>query len=345
MKKQKVSIKDIAAQLNISKTTVSFILNGKAKEKRISEKLVDKVLKLVEEVGYQPNQLAQSLRTGKTKILGLMVEDISNQFFSSVAKYIESKAHEHGYKIIYCSTENDNTRARDFLKMFHNLGVDGYILTPTDGIADEIQWLISQGENVILFDRNFDDVAADFVMVDNTTSTYNGTRHLIEQGSKKIAFITLDSGQPQMVARLEGYENAMQEHQLQPLCFPLTFKNNYKEFTSEIATILKENASIDAVLFGTNYLGVSGLEAVATLKLEIPKQLAVVSFDDNDLFRITTPTITAISQPLEEIAETIITTLLDKMGSSEKSNASKKPLAHFLPTQLIIRKSSMKEAG
>lgn len=341
MKKEKVSIKDIATKLNISKTTVSFILNGKAKEKRISDKLVEKVLKFVKEVGYQPNQLAQSLRTGKTKILGLMVEDISNPFFSSVAKHIESRAHQHGYKIIYCSTENDSNRAKDFLKMFHNLGVDGYILTPPEGIAQDVQWLISQGENVILFDRNFDEVAVDFVMVDNEASTYNGTSHLIAQGFKNIAFITLASKQPQMLARLKGYEKALQEHKLPSLSFPLAFKNNHREFLTEITSILKENTLIDAVLFGTNYLGVSGLEAVASLRLKIPNDLAVVSFDDNDLFRITKPTITAISQPLEKISETIITILIEKMTSSEKkSNAVQK---HFLPTELIVRNSSLKK--
>lgn len=342
MNKGKLSIKDIAAQLAISKTTVSFILNGKAKEKRISEQLVEKVLALVKQVGYKPNQLAQSLRTGKTKILGLMVEDISNPFFSAIAKHIESKAYQNGYKIIYCSTENNDERAKDFLRMFHNLNVDGYILTPPQGIKEDIQWLVEQGENVILFDRNFEGIYADFVMADNEEGTYNGTQHLIEQGYQKIAFITLSSQQPQMEGRKKGYEMAMEASNLFPLIQSIDFKSNYQNYTEEITAFIKENPTLDAILFGTNYLGVSGLEAIATIGLKISEDLAIVSFDDIDLFRINTPTITAISQPLEKIAESIINTLLENMDL-KKGNESKSSEGKYISTNLIVRQSSVKK--
>lgn len=342
MNKGKLSIKDIATQLNISKTTVSFILNGKAKEKRISEQLVEKVLALVKEVGYKPNQLAQSLRTGKTKILGLMVEDISNPFFSAVAKHIETKAYESGYKIIYCSTENDDERAKDFLRMFHNLNVDGYILTPPQGIEEDIQWLVDQGENVILFDRNYKDISTDFVMANNEEGTYNGTQHLIEQGYQNIAFITLSSQQPQMEGRKNGYERAMKDSKLPPFSHAIKFSSSHQDYTKEIKSFLKYNSSLDAILFGTNYLGVSGLEAIATLGLKIPDDLAIVSFDDIDLFRINTPTITAISQPLEKISESIINTLLENMDL-KKVNGRRSIEGKFISTNLIVRQSSVKK--
>src|ERR1700761_4352763 len=101
---KKVSIKDIAAQLNISTTTVSFILNGKGKEKGISDVLTERVLKYVKEIGYTTNQLAKSLRTGKTNIISLLIENIDDPFFSSVAGYVEAEANQRGYKIIYGST-------------------------------------------------------------------------------------------------------------------------------------------------------------------------------------------------------------------------------------------------
>src|SRR5690606_28769055 len=121
MQKLKPSINDLAKKLKISKTTVSFILNGKAKEKRISDTLVEKVKKEALKSGYQPNQFAKGLRTGRTNIIGLMVEDISNPFFASIAKNIEDKVYLNGYKIIYCSTENDKNRGREFLNMFLTL--------------------------------------------------------------------------------------------------------------------------------------------------------------------------------------------------------------------------------
>lgn len=102
----------------MSITTVSLVLSGKAKEKRISDVLAQRVLKYVDEVGYKPNQLAKSLRTGKTCVIGLMVEDIANPFFTTVTGLIEKKALARGYRIIYCSTNNDTAKTRDLLTVF-----------------------------------------------------------------------------------------------------------------------------------------------------------------------------------------------------------------------------------
>src|SRR5688572_26891411 len=118
MKRKKISISDIARKLRVSPTTVSFVLNGRSKEKRVSEEVVRKIKNYVEKVGYKPNTFAQSLRTGKSRIIGLMIEDISNPFFASVAKLIEDRAYQDGYKIMYCSTHNDQKKARDLIKMF-----------------------------------------------------------------------------------------------------------------------------------------------------------------------------------------------------------------------------------
>ena len=111
MKKKRISIKDIAAHLNISVTTVSFVLNGKAEEKHISKALTEKVLKYVQEVNYTPNQIAQSLRTGQSKILVFMVEDISNLFFAQLARLIEDLAYKKGYKVLFCSNDNDDKKS------------------------------------------------------------------------------------------------------------------------------------------------------------------------------------------------------------------------------------------
>lgn len=315
-RKNRLSINDIANRLNISKTTVSFILNGKAKEKRISDQLTQRVLALVEEVGYRPNHLAQSLRTGKTKILGLMVEDISNAFFAGIAKIIEDTASRFGYRIIYCSTENKKERTQEFLNMFDIMGVDGYIITPPGNIEPDLKRLIEKGKEVVLFDRHFTDVATDYVVVNNQESTYNGTQHLVHQGYKNIAFITLHSDQSQMEARLKGYQQAIQEHRLAEQVCKLPYLSlNYESYVQRIIQFLNESSEIDALLFGTNYIGISGLEALARLKVDIPNQMAVMSFDDTDLFRIHRPSITAIAQPLETIAQTIISTLIDNIDS------------------------------
>mgnify|MGYP000403197892 CR=1 FL=1 len=139
--KKKILIHDIAKHLDVSIATVSLVLNGKAKEKRISDALAERVLKYVAEVGYKPNQLAKSLRTGKTHVIGLMVEDIANAFFAKIAALIEKKALARGYRIIYCSTNNDVAQTRDLLAMFQERHVDGYALAVPPGVEAEVRAL------------------------------------------------------------------------------------------------------------------------------------------------------------------------------------------------------------
>jgi LacI family transcriptional regulator len=337
MTKTKPSIGDIAKKLNISTTTVSFILNGKAKEKRISDEVVRKVLKHIEKVGYRPNLFAQSLRTGKTNIIGLMVEDISNPFYASIARKIEEKVYMNGYKIVYCSTENDKRRGKEFLDMFTTLGVDGCIIAPTMGMEKDISAIIDKGKNIVLFDRKFKNKGVDAVMVDNKGGMYNAVKHLVERGYKNIAMVALALDKPEKEDRIIGYSNAIADYGLRSYVYPLSFKVEYLDYVEEITGILRENRKLDAVVFGTNYLGISGLEAINRLKLKIPKDLAIVSFDDHDLFRIHKPGITVIAQPIEEIAQTAIETLLHKL---QHAGDQKKPKTMYLPTSLIVRDSS-----
>ena len=213
--KKNLSITDIARQLNISITPVSFILNGKAREKRISQEVSEKVLKLVEELNYKPNQLAKSLRTGKTNIIGLIVEDISNAFFSNSARLIEEVAYKKGYRIIYCSTENDVAKTKELISMFQERHVDGYIITPSEGIEEEVELLLKQNLPVVLFDRALPELTSNYVGIDNFGSAYNGVLHLLEQDFERVAFITSDSHQTQMAERRQGYEQAMEQHHKQ----------------------------------------------------------------------------------------------------------------------------------
>lgn len=336
---KKLSIKDIAKELKISATAVSFILNGKAKEKRISEEVVKKVEKFVAKTGYKPNSLARSLRTGKTHTIALMIEDIANPFFANIARMIEEKAYKSGYKIIYSSSDNDPSKTKELIQMYRERHVDGYIITPPEDIKEEITSLIAAGLPVVLFDRSVPGVDCDAVVISNEQSTYEATKHLADQGFKNIAFITLNSLQMQMQDRLNGYEKALAEKKMTSLVKELTFTSatDSEELIRHISAFLKRKPGIDAVIFGTNYIGVSGLKAIRNLGLDIPGDLAVVSFDDHDVFQLNSPSITAIAQPIEQIAETLITLLLGKLAGPAKTKEAR---TIVLPAELIIRNSS-----
>ena len=336
--KKKILIHDIAKHLDVSIATVSLVLNGKAKEKRISDVLAEKVLKYVEEVGYKPNQLAKSLRTGKTHVIGLVVEDIANPFFATVAGLIERKALAHGYRIIYCSTNNDTAKTRDILAMFQERHVDGYILALPDGVEDEVSTLVRSGKPLVLFDRVLAGVLANAVVVDGATGTYEATQHLLAQGFRSVALITIRDGQTQMVARRQGYTQALREHNLPEIIEEIEFQQEPAQIIEQIQTFFQAQAACDAVLFTTNYLGVYGLEALSCLGRRVPEHIAIVSFDDNDLFRLYSPPVTVVAQPMEAMAEEIISMLLDGLNGSKET--SRMTQLQLLP-QLVVRKSSL----
>lgn len=150
---KRLSIKAIAKDLSISPTTVSFVLNNKALDKRISPGVIEKVKDYIEKIGYQPNQMAQCLRTGKSGIVVFMVEDISNPFFACVAKIIEKRLFQEGYTTIYCSTDGDVGKTRRLIRQFHDLRVDAYIISPPAGFSPcELEPLNAPGKSVVLFE-------------------------------------------------------------------------------------------------------------------------------------------------------------------------------------------------
>ncbi|MBE9601221.1 LacI family DNA-binding transcriptional regulator [Pedobacter sp. MC2016-24] len=333
----KLSIKDIAQRCNTSITTVSFVLNGKADEKRISVELKEKILKTIEDTGYKQNQFARGMRTGKTNIIGLIIEDISNAFFSAVARIIEEDAYKRGYKIIYCSTDDNTEKTKELIKLFVERNLDGYIITPPKGVEDEIQSLIDRKIPVVLFDRYFPGLETDYVVVDNFNTSKKAVQHLFDSGFEHIALVTTSSDQNQMLERLNGYEKTILENGKEPKILKIPFTCSPEQSVKEIVTYLKENKEVDAIFFSTNYLAFKGLEAINQLKLTIPDDFAVVAFDDQDFFRIYNPSITAVAQPVRDISLKLIDIILQKMNSEEKLVEKV-----VLSTNLIVRDSSVK---
>lgn len=337
--KKKMTIGDIAQQLGISKTTVSFVLNGKAREKHISETLESKILKHIEKVGYQPNQFAQGLRSGKTKIIGMMVEDISDPFFSSVARLIEENAYRKGYKIIYCSTENDTQKTKELIQTYRTRQVDGYIIAPPPGIEKDINDLIDDSLPVVLFDRSIPGVETNSVMVNNYEAANDAVLHFIQNGYRHIALVTLASEQEQMQERHEGYADALKRIKAKPLIKKILYHDDNENSIKEIEDFLIKHREIDAVFFATNYIADNGLESIRNLNLRIPDDIGVIVFDDHNLYRLFTPPITAISQPIKEIAEHAINLMLDML---EEDVPPKGYQSIVLRSNLMIRESSLK---
>ncbi|MEJ4086860.1 LacI family DNA-binding transcriptional regulator [Galbibacter orientalis] len=340
MKKKRISIKDIAAHLNISVTTVSFVLNGKAEEKHISKALTEKVLKYVQEVNYTPNQIAQSLRTGQSKILVFMVEDISNLFFAQLARLIEDLAYKKGYKVLFCSNDNDDKKSIELINLFKDRQVDGFIIVPSPNLDKTIAHLLDENIPVVLFDRYFSSLEANYVITNNKASTENAVIHLFENGFRNIAYITIDAIQSQMADRLEGYEAVVEKYNIPNYTLQIPFEETTQGNSERyIKDFMEENPSIDSILFATNYLTQSGLKVIKQEYPDLINSIGIITFDDNELFKTYSPTITAVSQPTQEMATMAMSLILDLI---KKKDSSKSKQTITLESSLIVRESSKK---
>ncbi|WP_417353147.1 LacI family DNA-binding transcriptional regulator [Flavobacterium alkalisoli] len=336
MKKKQVSIKSIATALNISVTTVSFVLNGKAEEKHISKEMTQKVLDYVKKTNYRPNQIAQSLRTGKSKILVFMVEDISNNFFSKLARIIEDMAYEKGYKVIFCSNENDDNKSEELIQLFNFRMVDGFIIVPSPGMQGVIKQLIDENIPVVLLDRYFSDLDSNIVIVNNDEAAYNATEHLIKNQYRKIGFITTDTSQTQMLDRLNGYKRAISDNGLVSNILYIPYNETSTQLSRDlIYSFVADNPELDSLFFSTNYLALRGLESLKSDCDALKKNFGVVTFDDNEFFSICNPTITAVAQPLYQIGEELMKIMLNLLKKIDD-----KPQKIILNTELKIRESS-----
>jgi LacI family transcriptional regulator len=192
---------------------------------------------------------------------------------------------------------------------------------------------------VILFDRYLPSLSTSTVIVDNFSGSYQAVKHLEENGFSNIAFITLESDQTQMQARLQGYVRAIEESLKDPIIKKLPYKLSHALSAEKLVQdFIEKHDRVDAIVFATNYLAINGLKAIYNLRLSIPDDIAVVGFDDNTHFYLFTPSITAVAQPIEEISEEVVKQLLDALSDERES---KKRRTVTLPVKLIERNSSL----
>ena len=333
-----ISIKDIAREVGVSTTTVSFVLNGKAREKRISEELQLRIEETARRLNYRPNHVARGLRTGQSHTLGLIVEDISNPFFAHLARHVEHEADKSGYTVMFCSTENDESKAERLLYMMRHRQMDGFIIVPTPGMEAEVGRLVSLEKPVVLVDRYFPGLDICHVAVDNYRGAREAVGLLVDKGYRRIGIVTLESMQTQMQERERGFRDAMSDHGLDVTdgrVLHIPFDSTDRQATSAVLEMLSREADMDAVFFTTNYLGVSGLEAIRNSGKRIPNDIGMVSFDDSVLFRLGSPTISVVSQPIREMGRAAVSMILAMIHKQMPA-----PKTLILPAVVQIREST-----
>ncbi|MFB6455441.1 LacI family DNA-binding transcriptional regulator [Chitinophaga sp. Hz27] len=337
---KRLTLKDVARMAGVAPSTVSFVLNGKAKQMRIRDEVAQKIMGVVNQSGYEPHRVAVNLRTGQSKTLGLIVESISGSFFASLARTIESEAEKLGYNVVYCSTENNAEKGGELIRMLGRQMVDGYLITPAPGMESDIRRLVQMHKPVVLMDSYFPNIRAPYVLIDNFHGVQLGMNHLFSKGYKKIGYVTVDVSLVQLAERQRSYIQALKKQEIpfrKKRVLELSYHDSREQSLQQLEKFIRENRDLDAIFFATNYLGILGLEAIGRLKLSMPKQMGVLCFDDHDIFRLYPPGITVIEQPIEGIAKTAITLLMQQLN---KQQGSIKQAQVALPGKLIERGSA-----
>lgn len=333
---KKVSLKDVARHVGVSTALVSYVMNGKEKEARVSAQMADKIRKAAEDLKYQPNMIAKSLKSGKTNTIGLIVADISNPFFSNIARIIEDEAQKEGYVVIFGSSDESDKKQQDLITVFLNRQVDAFILSPAAGTENQIKLLKKRGIPVVLIDRYFSKVDADCVHINNSQAAYKAVQHLIDNGRKNVAMVSYKYPMAHMQDRVQGYLEAMKDNRLR-IKKEWRIEASYSHIPNDInesLTRLLNPLQIDAVLFASNPLAVAGLKKIQEYHIRVPEQLAIISYDETDVFDFFYSPVTYISQSVGEIGKEAVQMVAERIRHERKKSVRK-----TVDAKLIVRES------
>ncbi len=338
--KKKASLNDVAQKVGVSKTLVSLVLNGRWQEARISEEMYKKVLSAAKKLNYKPNQMARGLRTGISQTIGLLVADISNNFFSQLGRKIEDAAATYQYQVIFCSFDEDPKRFGELIQVLLDKQVDGLIISPGVKCERQIKKLLQQHIPFVLVDRYFSGIPTNSVRIDNAGGAYKAVEHLIQMQYRRIGIINFQPGLEHIKERKRGYEQALLDagYAVDPALMKwVSFDNVKQEVRKAIDELLSLPQKTEAIFFVNNQVGLIGLEYLIQLKIHVPDDLAVVSFDDPEAYRLCATPITAVTQPIESLAENAVHLLLKHIQDGKLGVEN--PIV--LPTELIVRRSSL----
>lgn len=296
-------LKDVAERAGVSISLASFVMNGKAKQYRVADKKAQMILKVAQEMNYVPNMMAKGLRSGKSNTLGLVVADISAPVFAKLSRKVEDYAYSRGYSVIFGSTDERSDKSQRVIDTMRSRGVDGFLLCASEGSEGQVEELLSSNIPTVLIDRFFSSISAPTVKLDNFSASYNGVRHLIGEGFKKIAIFSYDTNLEHVVDRIKGCEKAIEEESLAKIEYKIRHANLAEDTLNAIDNILSsEGEEVDAVFFTAGQICTEAMRVLRSRVVDIPKDLAVISFDLSDTYNIFYTPITHIEQPIEEFA-------------------------------------------
>lgn len=327
------TIRQVAQRAGVSYTTVSHVINN---TRFVSEETRARVLAAMDELNFRPNAVAQSLRSGRTNTIGLILPDSANPFFAEISRGIEDEAFKLGYSVILCNSERDPRKEQLYIEVLTKKQVDGIIFVATGEREDALHLLLRQEIPAVVVDRDFPGIEIDAVLTDNRQGGYLATRHLIELGHRRIACVCGPSHITPSAERLTGFRDALLEAGL-GFDESLILRGDYHPDSGRVAaSVLLNRPDPPSALFLCNDLmAIGAMRAAMQAGWRIPEDLSIVGFDDIEFASYTNPPLTTIAQPKAEVGYRAAHLLVDRLADKNR------PFQRIiLPTRLIFRESS-----
>ena len=317
----KVSIKDIAQALNLSKATVSWILSGQGPAKGFSDTTIKRVKDYAESVNYRPNLLARSLSLGTTNTIGLIIPFIGDTFYAQLVQAIESEAARNKYVLIVCSSEGDGDKEYELVKMLRSKQVDGIVIAPTKVSRKGVNLLLKDSLPFVLVDRYFPNVDTNYVIVNNCQCCYDLTYHLIKKGSRKIALITTDVHLYVMKQRIDGYRKALRDLDVDNDMSLEIFvdRQNYKtDIVDKLDCLFEEVPDVDGFFFSTHYLALESIRYFISNKIDYHTRFNMGCFHETTALDILSPEMSISRMPIEQMGIQAIQILLENIDPPKR---------------------------
>jgi LacI family transcriptional regulator len=332
------TIRDVAALAGVSPATVSRVLNGK---QDVAADLRRRVLAAVAELGYRRNGPARSLRTRAATVLGLIISDITNPFFTAVVRGAEDQAQLAGYSVVLANADEDVAKEARYLEVAAAEQMAGVLLSPASPRRTSIDLMVERGIPVVTIDRRLTAAPVDSVTVDNQLAARKAAQHLLAQGCRRVGLVAGPVQTTTGASRLAGYRAALRaaRRTVDP---SLVAYADFRTDGGYAATrqLLRQRQPPDGLLFSNNLMTVGGLKAIAEAGLAIPDDIAIVGFDDASWTTALRPPLTVVAQPTYEIGQTAAQLLLRRIEGDKFP-----PRRVVLRAELIVRASSQRITG
>lgn len=329
------TISDIARQANVSRTLVSRVLNNKP---GVSPENRKKILKIIEENHYVPNGLAKSLVLQKTNTIGVIMDDLCNNFFFKLIAGLQDAAEACGYNILFCSGRKDMATRLKYVDYLTGGCTDGIIAYGSCFDDEELfRYVAAKSANSVLIESNLSDCAADKILLDNFHGAYAATEHLIKQGRKNIIHVTCDMNYDVGLERLNGFVQAMHDYRMPLGPDSILYADHFETIAyRQMQKRLSQGTRPDACFAGADKPAFGVLRAAMEAGLSVPGDLAVIGFNDDvsDSKDILFPPLSTMRQPLYEMGQAGVALLIDKINRPDRE-----PAVKSFKAELVLRET------